>query len=236
MAPVVLPSIAEAHKRFLALDLLSRQHFSGQLGGKLLFRPDLDAEGIACLVAANVAGAASLVIDPDQDAAKQILRAGFCDFVVNDLDEALRIVKNEIRKRQPVSVCLVADISATVAEMSERGVQPDIVDTPRSEFSLAFLQHGAQVLPPLSLSQLSQYVGWKALTEPARWLLQADQLAAESLDAAYPETKARLRWLEAAPRYTGRALSQHHCVAMDASERARFLAAVENLSVEVEML
>jgi len=236
MSAAVLPSIAEVHERYLALDALARQHFSGQLGGKLLFRPVLDAQGIASLIASNVAGAASLAIDSDPELVKQILRAGLCDFVVNDLDEALRILKNEIRKQQPVSVCLISDISATVAEMSGRGVQPDIVDTLNIEFSHTFLQQGAQVLRPLLQPRLSRYVCWKALAEPAKWLPLVDRLAAESLQAAHPETKARLRWLEAAPRYTGRALRSQHCVAMDLAEVTRFLAAVEGIPIKVEML
>ncbi len=57
---------------------------------------------------------------------KAAMRAGALDFVVNTLDEALRALKNQVRLRRPVGVGLVADVDATLAEMVERGVQPDL--------------------------------------------------------------------------------------------------------------
>ena len=57
---------------------------------------------------------------------KSAQRAGYLDFVVNTLDEALRALKNEVRQKRPLSVGLIADVQATLAEMAERGVQPDL--------------------------------------------------------------------------------------------------------------
>jgi urocanate hydratase len=57
---------------------------------------------------------------------KSAMRAGYLDFVVNTLDEALRTLKNEIRQKRPLSVGLIADVEATLTEMVERGVQPDL--------------------------------------------------------------------------------------------------------------
>jgi urocanate hydratase len=45
---------------------------------------------------------------------------------VNTLNEALRVLKNEIRKGQPLGVALVAEVGAVLAEMVERGVLPDL--------------------------------------------------------------------------------------------------------------
>ena len=47
--------------------------------------------------------------------------------MVNTLDEALRVLKNEIRKHKPLSVSLTASPEVLVAEMGERGVRPDVV-------------------------------------------------------------------------------------------------------------
>ena len=62
--------------------------------------------GRALLLAGNIAGAASLAVTADAAAQKQSIRDGVADFLVNSLDEALRILKNEVRKREPVAVCV----------------------------------------------------------------------------------------------------------------------------------
>src|SRR5579863_3841643 len=97
------------------------------LGGRLLYAAELDEDARALIVASNIAGAASLSATADPLQQKQAVRDGIVDFVVNSLDEALRILKNEIRKRTPVAVC-VAQAGETVKwEMVERGVLPDLV-------------------------------------------------------------------------------------------------------------
>ncbi len=58
-------------------------HSETGLGGKLLYAAPLDEEGRALLVAANIAGAATLAASADRDAQKQALRDGVADFVVN---------------------------------------------------------------------------------------------------------------------------------------------------------
>src|ERR1700761_5079623 len=96
------------------------------LGGKLIFAGDL---GFAShlLYAANVAGATSLAASSDPVAQRQAMRDGVVDFLVTSLDEALRILKNEIRKRQTVSVAVGLDPAEAVEQMLERGVLPHLL-------------------------------------------------------------------------------------------------------------
>ena len=47
--------------------------------------------------------------------------------MVNSLDEALRILKNAIRKKENVSVGLVGNCADVIPELAERGVVPDIL-------------------------------------------------------------------------------------------------------------
>ncbi len=46
---------------------------------------------------------------------------------MTSLDEALRILKNEIRKRETVAVCVAAAPETVEREMLERGVLPDLL-------------------------------------------------------------------------------------------------------------
>ena len=45
----------------------------------------------------------------------------------HDLDEALRILKNAVRKKENVSVGLVGNCADVIPELAERGVVPDIL-------------------------------------------------------------------------------------------------------------
>ena len=47
--------------------------------------------------------------------------------MVNSLDEALRILKNALRKKENVSVGLVGNCADVIPELAERGVVPDIL-------------------------------------------------------------------------------------------------------------
>src|SRR5579864_9118351 len=97
------------------------------LGGRLLYAGELDEDGRALIVAANIAGAASLCATANEHQQKQAVRDGIVDFLVTSLDEALRILKNEIRKHAPVAVCIAAAPAEIEGLMAERGVQPDLL-------------------------------------------------------------------------------------------------------------
>lgn len=103
------------------------KHFGGDLSGKLIVSGGMGGMGGAQPLAATMAGACFLGIDPDPDRIKKRLRTGYCDFMVNSLDEALRILKNSIRKKENVSVGLVANCADVIPELAERGVVPDIL-------------------------------------------------------------------------------------------------------------
>jgi hypothetical protein len=212
------PDITDIYERFAALTAVSPE-----LGGSLLLYAGLDWSGIALAIAANIAGAASLGLEADLARAKGAIRSGACDFLVNTLDEALRILKNEIRRKKAVSVVLVGDPRGVVAEIVERGVQPEIVvgDTP----GMATLEaRGAGRLEWAPGEGVA--VTWKVAREPMRWLPVVDRMAVGALDPAGSATAARTRWLEAAPRYLGRELAGRRYLRMSETEAEAFVAAV----------
>jgi urocanate hydratase len=103
------------------------KHFGGDLSGKLIVSGGMGGMGGAQPLAATMTGAAFLGIDVDPDRIKKRLKTGYCDFLVNTLDEALRILKNAVRKKENVSVGLVGNCADVIPELAERGVVPDIL-------------------------------------------------------------------------------------------------------------
>jgi urocanate hydratase len=105
----------------------ARKHFDRDLAGKLVTSGGMGGMGGAQPLAATLNGAAFLGIDVDPEHIKRRVKTGYCDVMVNDLDEALRILKNAVRKREATSVGLVGNCADIVPELARRGIVPDLL-------------------------------------------------------------------------------------------------------------
>jgi urocanate hydratase len=94
---------------FETFSAAGERHFGGDLAGKLIVSGGMGGMGGAQPLAATMTGAAFLGIDVDPERIKKRLKTGYCDFMVTTLDEALRILKNAVRKKENVSVGLVGN-------------------------------------------------------------------------------------------------------------------------------
>jgi urocanate hydratase len=112
---------------FETFSAAAEKSFGGDLSGKLVVSGGMGGMGGAQPLAATMAGAVFLGIDVDAERIKKRLKTGYCDFMVTTLDEALRIVKNAVRKKENVSVGLVGNCADIIPELAERGVVPDIL-------------------------------------------------------------------------------------------------------------
>jgi len=105
----------------------AEKHKLGSLEGKLVVSGGMGGMSGAQPLAATMTGAAYLGVEVDPERIKKRLKTGYCDFMVNTLDEALRILKNAIRKKEAVSVGLVGNCADVIPELAERGVVPDLL-------------------------------------------------------------------------------------------------------------
>jgi urocanate hydratase len=112
---------------FETFSAAGEKHFGGDLAGKLVVSGGMGGMGGAQPLAATMTGAAFLGIDVDAERIKKRLKTGYCDFMVTSLDEALRILKNAVRKKENISVGLVGNCADIIPELAERGVVPDIL-------------------------------------------------------------------------------------------------------------
>ena len=114
---------------------VARKHFAGTLAGRLVIAGGMGGTGGAQPLAATLNGAAFLGIDPDAERIKRRVKTGYCEALVNDLDEALRILKNAVRKRAAASVGLIGNCADVIPELARRGVVPDLLtdQTPAHE-------------------------------------------------------------------------------------------------------
>ena len=226
------PEIEAIYDRFAALYSPSLN-----LGDQLLFHAWMNREGAALSMAANVAGIGSLCFEPETFLLKQALRAGVCDFLVLDLDEALRIQQNETRKGRAVAIAVAGEPEVVIAEAVERGLQPNVVvllqqagpdsrvgDIHGTEKLLA---SGARRLVVRKPAEQMIDVHWSVAREPLRWLPFADALASTSLDPRDRTTSQRRLWIENSPRYLGRHFAAQRFLPMTPDEADRFFNAVQ---------
>jgi hypothetical protein len=216
--------IPAIYQLFAALASIQLDEHSG-LGGHLLYAGEINDTSRNLLYAANIAGAASLAASPDPATQRQAIRDGVVDFLVTSLEEALRILKNEIRKRQTVSVAVATSAQTLTAQMLDRGVLPDLLQATGVSDLEKFLIQGARQIgaPP---TQEGDFIVWTVNSNPARWLPRLDACAEAVVPA---EDTLRRRWLRLAPRYLGRLAQRQHGVALTADERARFEVEVNRM-------
>ena len=117
---------AEALRAFTLLGALRPHPIQPDWRGALIVACGLGRGGSALSISANIGGAGCLAIDERPDVGRAALRSGACDFVVNTVDEALRVLKNEIRQRRPVSVGLTLGSTEALEELVDRGVLPEL--------------------------------------------------------------------------------------------------------------
>jgi urocanate hydratase len=112
---------------FETLAAAGERHFAGDLTGKLIASGGLGGMGGAQPLAATMNGACFLGVEVDPERIKRRVRTGYCDIMVNDLDEALRILKEALRKKEARSVGLVGNCADVMPALAERGVVPDLL-------------------------------------------------------------------------------------------------------------
>ena len=191
---------------------LGNEHLPEQaLGGKLLYAGELDDDGGAIAIAGNIAGCATLAAAADPDAQKRIIRDGIVDFLVTSLDEALRILKNEVRKHSTVAVAVGQSPHQVEREMLERGVQPDLTRD--------------KVLSAQIDSAGSSAAVWRVDSSPAKWLPRLDAIALDCLGAADPWTR---RWIRLSPRYLARVSLNQRALIADRDLVLKFLEKVHS--------
>jgi Urocanase Rossmann-like domain len=176
-------------------------------GGKLVLclGPNCAQSGVPSAV--SIAGGTTLAIDSDASAMKSAMRAGYLDFVVNTLDEALRTLKNEIRQKRPLSVGLIVDVDSALTETVERGLQPDLHFAPSGCPDLSYPQLETLRARGMSCRSAPDIKNQQACFFPAPTAAELREIDASLLSALPVTDTVRRRWIERVPKYLREARS-----------------------------
>lgn len=104
-----------------------RQHFGGDLRGRVVLTAGLGGMGGAQPLAASMAGAVSLNIEVDESRLKRRLETRYLDEQARDLDDAMARVTQAKEAGRALSIGLVGNAAEVLWTLLERGFKPDLV-------------------------------------------------------------------------------------------------------------
>jgi urocanate hydratase len=133
---------------------LAAQNGWPSLRGKFVLTAGLGGMSGAQPLAITMNEGVGLIVEVDPAKAAWLLRIGYIEMVVDDLDEALRLVDEAKQAGIPRSVGLVANAADVHPELVQRGIIPDVVtdQTPAHDF-LAYVPSGLDVTQAEELRQ-----------------------------------------------------------------------------------
>lgn len=118
------------------------------LKGKFVLTAGLGGMGGAQPLAITMNEGVGLIVEVDEQRARRRLEIGYVDTVVDNLEEAMTLVEECVKREIPKSVCLIGNASDVYNELVIRKVIPDVVtdQTPAHDV-LMYVPSGLSVTP-----------------------------------------------------------------------------------------
>jgi urocanate hydratase len=136
------------------LGSLARLRGWKSLKGKFILTAGLGGMGGAQPLAITMNEGVGLIVEVDPARAQRRLEKGYIDIVVDTLEEAMTLVEEFQKKKQPKSIGLIGNASEVYPELAMRGVVPDVVtdQTPAHDV-LMYVPSGMDVMQADDLRQ-----------------------------------------------------------------------------------
>ncbi len=132
-----------------------RKHFGGSLEGKFVLTGGLGGMGGAQPLAATMNGAVFLGVEVDPARIEKRLKSGYCDKIAWSLDEALKLIEQARKDRQPLSVGLVGNCADVLPELVRREIVPDVLTDQTSAHDAlnGYVPNGMSLVDALALRE-----------------------------------------------------------------------------------
>ena len=105
----------------------ARQHFDGNLEGKLVVTGGLGGMGGAQPLAATMNGGTFLAAEIDPERIKKRLETGYCDEISDNIDQAIDTAVECKNSKTGKSIAVIANIVDLLERMIERNIIPDLL-------------------------------------------------------------------------------------------------------------
>jgi urocanate hydratase len=109
------------------LSAAARKHFGGSLKGKLLLTGGLGGMGGAQPMAVTMNEGVIIAVEVDEQRLQRRLHTGYCDEGVDNLDDALKLANQALKKKEPLSIGLLGNTADIIPEFVRRDIVPDLL-------------------------------------------------------------------------------------------------------------
>ncbi|MGZ5497649.1 MAG: urocanate hydratase [Candidatus Aminicenantales bacterium] len=109
------------------LSAVGRKHFGGSLKGRLTLTAGLGDMGGAQPLAVTMNDGAAIVVEVDPHRIQRRLETRYVDTMTDNLDEALRLAHEAMKKGKPLSIALLGNAADILPEFVRRGITPDVL-------------------------------------------------------------------------------------------------------------
>lgn len=166
----------------------SKQHFNGDLSGKLIATAGLGGMGGAQPLAATMAGAVFLAADVDAERIKKRMATQYIDKMTEDYEEAKRWIKEASAQKKTLSVGLVSDAGDMLEKLLNDNIIPDIVtdQTPAHDPLNGYIPNGLTLSEATTLRkenpELYKEKSLKSMARHVGFMLQMQKRGAVTFD------------------------------------------------------
>lgn len=115
---------------------LAEKYFKGTLKGRIVATGGLGGMSGAQPLAVTMNEGVCLVVEVVKERVEQKLREGYLDVMTENLDEALRFVRDAVADGRALSIGLVGNAATVFPELVKRGFVPDVVTDQTSAHDL----------------------------------------------------------------------------------------------------
>jgi len=130
-----------------------RQHFGGNLQGKVILTAGLGGMGGAQPLAASMAGAISLNIEVDPSRAERRLETRYLDEMATGLEDALARIEKYRKSGEARSIGLIGNAAEVLWQLLDRGFKPEFVtdQTSAHDELNGYIPHGMSLQAALEV-------------------------------------------------------------------------------------
>jgi urocanate hydratase len=165
-----------------------RQHFGGDLAGKVILTAGLGGMGGAQPLAGVFAGAIVLAVEVDPTRIQKRLDTKYVDEVATDLEDALARVKKYQGTKQAKSIALCGNMATVIYQLLDRGFLPDMLTDQTSAHDplIGYIPEGLSLKEADELREKNQkqYLerAYQSMAKHVRGMLEMQKRGAVTFD------------------------------------------------------
>lgn len=131
---------------FQTLVAIRDQKFGGDMRGRILLTAGMGGMGGNQPRAMTMLGGVCICADVDEKVMQHRLEVGYCDVIVHDFDEAVRLAKEAAAEKRPLGIALFGNAVEVLRKARDTGFTPDIItDMTPAHDPLSYIPVGLSV-------------------------------------------------------------------------------------------